>query len=102
MDIDLWNKICIKKCFIILNFKNGIYQFGQLESILYVNNMPLFVCFKSKSVERNVDLCAYEITVGKEFVVVDPQTLDFHMIFHLHKVGDKNVIIMKQAYDNLY
>lgn len=94
--------LIIKKCFVILNFKDGTYQLYQLENILYVNNLPLFVCLKSEIVERKIDLCSYEITVGDDLVIVDPETSDFHMIFHLHKVADKNLIIMKQAFHDLY
>lgn len=80
MDIDYK-----KKCFVILNFKDGTYQFDQLENILYVNNLPSFVCLKSEIVERNVGLCSYEITVSDDLVIVDPETLDFHMILHCIK-----------------
>lgn len=86
----------------LCNFKDGIYQFGQLKNILYINNMPLFICLKSESVDWNVDLCSYEITIGEDFATVDPEKLHFHEIFHLHKVADKNLIIMKQAFYDLY
>lgn len=94
-------KYISKKCFILSNFTES-YEFMQVHTIITQKQKPLFICLKTKYVEKDVHMCAYLTELGNEYVIIDPMKLEVKMIFHMHLVESKMYILMKQAFNSPY
>jgi hypothetical protein len=90
-----------KKCFILSDFTKA-HSFVQVHTILSVNTNPIFVCLKTKYVEKDAHMCAYLTELANDYIVIDPLKFEFKMIFHMHLVGSKTYILIKQSFNYPY
>jgi hypothetical protein len=94
-------KYVSKKCFILSNCTE-VYEFMQVHTIISQNKKPLFICLKTKFVEKDSHTCAYLTELSNEYIIIDPFKLEVKMVFHMHFVGSKTCILMKQAFISPY
>ncbi|XP_051176569.1 uncharacterized protein LOC127291456 [Leptopilina boulardi] len=95
-------KYTANKCFIPVGYENGLPLFAELFKIVLKNESPIFVCKKVQTVQHDSQLMAYEIKKSDEFILHTPDSLVAHNVLHCHKLQEKNYIILKQLWFDLY
>lgn len=90
------------KCFIAVSYTENLLQFRAVQSIIWQNEEPIFVCQKVKTLELNLAVMAYEIEMLNDFENHSFEDLFSYEAFHAHRQGEQTFIIMKKALGPLY
>lgn len=91
------------KCILAVGYTDSnIPIFVALHAIVWRNNVPLFVCHTVEVVEHNVVLMAYEIQIEQNYVSLSVEQLLTPDVFHVHRMNNRQFVILKKALGNLH
>ncbi|XP_051155173.1 uncharacterized protein LOC127277824 [Leptopilina boulardi] len=91
------------KCLVAVGYSdNSNPLFASLEYILRCNDGPAFICRTVKTIEHNVKLMAYEVSVQEEYKIYRLDDLKNHEVFHCHMFDKKSFVIVKRCFGNLH
>ncbi|KAJ8682591.1 hypothetical protein QAD02_018383 [Eretmocerus hayati] len=90
------------KCFVMIDYKNHMPEFGLLSTIVYANGETKLMCRKVLTLHFDFHLNAYCIQVTKEYQATDLDHLRAPTVYHAHYVEGDHYIIVKRAVGDLY
>ena len=96
-------KYIAEKCFVMIDYVNNLPCFALLFRIVYMEDIPAFVCKTVCTVEHNLHLNSYEISLEQhEFKMYQLKDLFVHSVYHAHEVLQKYYIPVKRSVSDIH
>lgn len=83
------------ECFICVGYEEESGPVFLKVKTVIIHPAILFICHKTETVRKNIQLAAYEIQVLEEFCTSNPTEMLYHSVLHAHIVDGKLYIPVK-------
>ncbi|KAJ8683517.1 hypothetical protein QAD02_019309 [Eretmocerus hayati] len=96
-------KFVPQECFVMTAYEDCSPVFGLVETILSLNENPVFVCRRAKTLYFDLHHCAYSIEITQdEYELKTQDQLYSPAVYHAHHVQGEDFIIVKRAVGDIY